>query len=73
MRCSRAHWRLAGSGAATARTALRRLGGADEVEQVLPLNVVKAQSDRNRVHHGVGDAAHVPPLQPGVVLDADPG
>ena len=49
------------------------VGGADQVEQVGAFGVVEQQGAGDGVQDGVGGAAGVAALQPGVVRDADPG
>ena len=48
-------------------------GGPGQVEQVRPLGLIQLQRADQRVQHRLRDAAQIAPLQPGVVLDADPG
>jgi pimeloyl-ACP methyl ester carboxylesterase len=49
------------------------VGGADQVEQVDAFGVVEQQGAGDGVQDGVGGAAGIAALQPGVVRDADPG
>ncbi len=46
---------------------------AHEVGQVRVFRLVEMQSARDPLEHALGDAARDPPLEPRVVLDADPG
>ena len=50
----------------------RGLRGAGEVEQVRALGFVELKRPGQGVKHAVGDPAGVPPLEAGVVVDADP-
>src|SRR5215212_11799464 len=49
------------------------LGRASEIEEVRALGLVERERARNRLEHGLRDAAQVPALHAGVVVDADPG
>ena len=62
-------------GGTAARPARGRdaVGGAGEVEQVGPLGLVELQGPGQGVEHAGGRAGDLAALEPGVVLDAQPG
>ena len=68
----------AGRGVAARFGRLRRRDGvgsaaAGQVVQVLPFRVVELQGARHRLQHRLRRAGQIAALQPGVVVDADPG
>ena len=51
----------------------RRAAGAGQVEQVLSFGIVERQGAGHRFQHRLGRTGQIAALQPGVVVDADPG
>ena len=51
----------------------RRVRGARKVEEMRPLGIIELQRTRQRLQDAFRDSVHVPPLEAGVVVDADAG